>query len=243
MAKLVALETLRNDALARADMANSGLSVAEVNGYVNKAYAKYYDELIKSDAMYNVAQQSITTCLSTDPAAVSVAGVQQLDTYKLPADFYETKGLDVNLGGQQMLTARRINWHDRNVLKFWGTTGWFFGQAVCYYLRDGFMIYVPIPQAAFTVTHWYYPVARTMAADTDTVDVLNGGDDFIALATAMQLARKEESWDMYGSLKGDLGEEMGRVQAMAPKRDAAEPPRVTETSRRNVYRSMRGARY
>ena len=32
-------------------------------------------------------------------------------------------------------------------------------------------------------------------------------------------------------------------QAMAPKRDAAEPPRVTETSRRNVYRSMRGARY
>jgi len=245
VAKLVSLETLRNAAYAKADLPNSGngpVSIGEANGLINAAYAKYYDELIKSDAMYKVARQSITTASATDPAAVLVNGVQVLDTYKLPPDFYETKGLDINLGGQQMQTGRRVNFHDRNLYKFWGTTGWFFGQWILYYLLDAFMVYVPIPQGPFTVTHWYYPVAQTLSSDTDVVDLLNGGDEFVSLHAAMQMARKEESFELVAALKGDFADEMQRIREMAPKRDAAEPPRVTETSRRRGYWPSRAGR-
>lgn len=246
MAKLVSLAALRTDAYARADLPPSGsgpVDQEEANGYVNKARTKYYDELIQADAYYNVGQQVITTASPSDPAAVIGANGQQiLDTYKLPPDFYETKGLDINLGGQQMQTGRRVNWHDRNLYKFWGTTGWFFGQWILYYLRDGFMIYVPIPQGPFSVTHWYYPVATTLSADTDTVDVLNGGDDYIALYAAMQMARKEENFELYNALRSDFAEEVTRVKAMAPKRDAAEPARVAETSRRRGYWPSRAGR-
>lgn len=243
MAKPVSLLELRIDAMNRADLAGSvyaTVQAAELNKYVNKGAAKYYEELVKADEMYNVAQQTITVASATDPAAVFVNGVQQLDTYSLPPDFLATKGLEASLGGQQMLTGRRVEWRDRNIYKFWGTTGWFFGQALLYYLRDAFLIFVPTPQAAFAVTHWYTPTVATLVDDADTVDVLNGGDDFIALYAAMQLARKEESWEMYQALKGDLADEMVRVQSMAPKRDAAEPRRVTETARRSsVWRGSR----
>lgn len=242
--KLVTLESLRNDALLRADAVKANPhSVAEVNGYVNKGYSKFYDELIKANADYNVGQQLITTGLITDPAAVLVNGVQQMDTYKLASDFYRHRGHDISYGAQTADTSKRVMWADRNQYKYWGTVGWFYGgEKILYYLRDNFQIFVPIPQGPFAVTAWYYPVAKTLNGDSDSIDVLSGGDDFIATYAAMCMARAKERWGLYNALKQDFGDEMQRISCMAPDRDANEPPRVQETCRRR-YGGWSGGGY
>jgi hypothetical protein len=236
VARSVTLQELRDGALDLADELNSGVIAPQLaNRLVSQAYSKYYDELIKSGEDYSILQQTIVTAVSTDPAATNDPSI-----YKLPGDHYETRGLDANLGGQQYATMHRTNWNDRNLLRLWGTTGWFVGIPLRYMLLGSCLRFDPVPTSSFTVTHWYYPVAPTLSQDTQTVDVLSGGDLFIECYAAGLIAQRQESFELADRLFQRASEELERGREMAQTRDAAEPPRTTEVQRRSVFRSRWG---
>jgi hypothetical protein len=231
--RTIALSELRDGAFDLADeLASGAIPIPTANRWVNQAYAKYYDILIKSGADYSVRQQVITTNLASDPAATTDTSV-----YLLPGDHYETRGLDANLGGQQYVTMHRLTWADRNRFKLWGTTGWFVGIPLAYLVIDKCLQFSPIPTSAYSVTHWYYPVAPIMAQDGQTVDVLSGGDLFIMTYAAALMTLRQESFELSDRLNNLAEAELARAKDMASDRDANEPPRVQEVCRRgNQFR-------
>jgi hypothetical protein len=235
VARRVSLQELREGTFDLADEINSGvISTQSANRWINQAYAKYYDELIKSGEDYTILQQQISTTLSTDPSSTSDPSV-----YLLPGDFYKTRGFDANLGGQQYVTMHRFNWNDRNIYKLWGTTGWFIGTPLNYRIMGSAVQFMPIPQGVFVVTQWYYPVAPILSADAQMVDVLSGGDLFVEAYAAGLIAQRQESFDLADRLFAKAAEELQRAKDMSTDRDAAEPPRVSETVRRG-YGFRRG---
>jgi hypothetical protein len=229
MPRSVRLVDFRDAALDLADELNSDvIPTATVNRWVNQAYGKYYDILIQSGEDYSVKQQLIYTNTPSDPAATSDPA-----TYRLPGDFYKERGFDANLGGNQYTSMHRFNWNDRNLYKLWGTTGWFIGRPLFYAIVDASIIFMPIPQGPFYVTHWYYPVAPLMTQDEHCVDVLSGGDLFVTLYAAGMIAQRQESFELSDRLFAQAEQELVRARDMSTDRDAGEPPRVTETVRRN----------
>jgi hypothetical protein len=228
VSQTVTLQELRDGAFDLADELNSGvIPVQSANWYINHAYRKLYDVLIKSGEDYNLLTQIITTNSPSDPAATSDVSV-----YKLPGGFYKTLGFDANLGGNQYVTLHRFNWNDRNVYKLWGTTGWFIGQPLNYRIQGNCVQFMPIPQGPFQVTQWYYPVAPKLSQDSQAVDVLSGGDLFIVAYAAGLMCQRQESFESADRLMAMADKELDRIRDMASDRDAAEPPRVTETIRR-----------
>jgi hypothetical protein len=221
------LQQLQQDALLRADMVNSSfVTPQELTRYINQGITELYEQLCVASQDYYLSNVNIQTNSTTD-------------TYALPADFFWLRGVDINLGGQQVCPARRFNWEERDIYKLQGT-GWYWGQTFAYDLRGNTIVLFPAPQGIYGVVLWYYPIAPTLSAPDDTFDAVNGWDELITLSCAIKMLTREESWEAVDRLKQDYAEQMRRVQSMAPKRNAGQPPRITDLFRgTNPYRQRR----
>jgi hypothetical protein len=220
----VSLQQLQTDALIRADMVNSplyptGAGVTDLNRLINQGITEFYDLLIASGEDYYLSSTTIATVSTTD-------------TYALTNDFLAVKGVDINLGGQQYFSGLRFNWADRNLYKLAGT-GWFYGQPVYYDLRGQNIVFMPAPQGIYTITVWYYPVPPVLSALSDTLDGVNGWDELVTLSAAIKMLKREESFDAADRLVADYAACKARIQSRASKRNAGEPPRVTDIRRGN----------
>lgn len=224
MAQSSTLQQLQQDALLRADMLNTQFaSIPELTRYINQGIRELYEQLCVSSQDYYLSQATITTSNGTD-------------TYPLPPDFFWLRGVDVNLGGQQLFPARRFNWEERDAYKLQGT-GWYWDQPVWYDLRGPNIVTLPAPQGVYSLLLWYYPTAPTLSASDDTFDAINGWDELITLSAAIKLLTREESWDAVDRLKQDYAETKARVQSMSTKRNAGQGPRITDVFRgRTPYR-------
>lgn len=220
----VSLAQLQQDALLRADMVNSptypvAAGVNDLNRLINQGITEYYDLLIASGEDYYLSSTTISTISTTD-------------TYALTNDFLAIKGIDINLGGQQFFSGIRFNWADRNLYKLTGT-GWFYDQPVYYDLRGQNIVLMPAPGGVYSVTVWYYPVPPVLSNLSDTLDGVNGWDELVTLSVAIKLLTREESFDAADRLKQDYATCKARIQSRASKRNAGEPPRVTDVRRGN----------
>ncbi len=220
MARNVTLLSLRTQAKQRADMVNSSfVSDSEWNSYINASATELYDILVSAYADYYVSTGSLSILNGTD-------------TYSLPTDFYKLLGVDLVIDANgNAVTLKPYNLQQRNAFLFtptWNTVGLAYLR---YHMQGQSIKFVPMPTTAQTVRILYVPALATLSGDSDTLDGVDGWEEFIVIDSAIKAKQKQE--DDVGTLQGQKGAIIRRITEMAANRDAGSPEVV-----RDVTKSM-----
>jgi hypothetical protein len=207
MALNVTLLDLRTQVRDRADVKHSTfVTDTEINSYINSAYAELYDMLVKSTEDYYIVSAPIVFNGAVDKVA-------------LPSDFYKLNGVDYSINGI-VQPMEKFVFQDRN--KYVYNT-----NVVRYRIVKDSIVLKPLP-AAQTITIWYTPSITPLTSDGDTVDGVNGWEDWIVLSAAIVCLIKEES-----DVSMLLAEQAGlskRIKEMSINRDQGKPERVTDVT-------------
>ncbi len=170
----VTLTVLRDRIRQRADMENATdfIPDSELNTYVNSAYKELYGMLLHHDMMRTETTQSIT-----------ITGAA---SYSLPSDYFVTIGVfEVIDTEHRRIPRSRVQ--DR---PFAGVTN--AGDAYEYRTANDSIELYPHPTAG-TYVHIYVPLITELSADSDTMNGVNGWEEFIILDAAIKCLHKEES--------------------------------------------------
>lgn len=211
MAREVSLLELRTRAQQLAQMENSTfITTAEWNDYINVAFAKYHTLLVESRGMDRfVKSASISTFAGNA-------------SYPLPADHFETMGIDINFNSFTN-TMTPFQFEQRNWYK---NAGWGPNQPVAYRIVGNNLTFIPTPNGPFSLTHWYIPAAVKLTLDTDKFDGVDGWDQFVCWEVVAMALAKEESDNSYASSQA---QQWGTIIAQAaPNRDAEHAPRARD---------------
>lgn len=203
----------------RADMVNSQFCTdAELTSYINQSYFELYDLLVQKygDNYY----------VQTPYVFVTNGTAFQ---YALPADFYKLLGVDLALANTQdsFVTIKPFMFSDRNryavpnFQSFYGVTN------LRYRLNGPNLWLTPVPAANQTIRLWYVPRMMTLTAGSDTADGISGWTEYIICDAAMKALNKEES--DCSILMADKAGLIARIEAAGENRDAANPPKVSDT--------------
>jgi hypothetical protein len=215
MAKTATLASLRTTIRQRCDQENSSfVSDTELNGYINASYAELYDILVSRFEDYYT-----TTSTETVTAGNS--------SFSVPADFYKLRGVDRQIGSSSDFYAllkfnfSERNWRNRRLNRS------LFGQSnINYRLVGNNVELVPEDHAPGTYKLWYIPAFTTLTSDTDTVDGVNGWEEYIVVDACIKCLEKEES-DVSTFIRQKALLE-ARIEEMASNRDLDQPERVTD---------------
>src|SRR5688572_30382482 len=197
------------------DMENSNfVSASEWLAYVNDGYKELYDLLVSKFEDYYTVSSLFTVA----------AGAT---SYSLPAAFYKLRGLDRSAGGGDWYALNQFNFQNRNrssaAPRFQGVT-----PAVEYRILGSSLIFSPDNLAPGDYRLWYVPLATTLTSTADTVDGVNGWENYIEVCAAMSALVKEES-DVSALVlqRQNLGR---RIEEMAANRDVGAPQQVTDVT-------------
>lgn len=214
MARTATLTTLISDTRRAADMEGSTfVSDAEITRYLNQSATELYDLLVEKAQDFYVTSGTVSV----------VAGTS---SYALPAAFYKILSVEVPLGGENPYILSPFAWSDRYK---YSDEGWGRGP-VAYQVRGGNIHFVPEPEGSYTVTVWYIPAFTDLSAGGDTLDGVNGWEEYVTTDAAIKCLRKEESDVSLLMAQKELLRE--RVLKMA-HRDQGEPNRIIDVRGRN----------
>lgn len=222
MAKSVALSTMIQQAREASDMVGSAfVTDAEVTSLINTYIAELYDLLVQS---YGPAYYADSYTFST---------VAQQRDYDLPTspstghDFYQLLGVDVDLGGGDIVSAQPFDFYSRN--RFSQDTSYVRGQPVYYRLHGGQIWLIPTPSTVMAVTIHYVPTAPTLSSAPGGVsswDGINGWERYVIVSAAIAMLQKEESDPSI--LLAERQSLLSRIQSMSKHRDAGMPERIVD---------------
>lgn len=211
------LLNLRNDVIDRANIesatgvSNAMFSTAMLNEYINQSAARLYNKLVKARGQeYFVASAPLATS-------------NGVDTYAIDATFFELLGIDVTIGGETYACVP-FTFLERNKYKTVGT--WSAEYPIFYRLQGQNVKFIPTPTGVFQCMVWFVPVSPRMVGDGDTIDGINGWEEWVVCDVASKILRKQglDASDHIGA-REDLNQE---IEAMAHARDAGNPERVTD---------------
>lgn len=211
----IALSVLRTRAKQRADLENSDfIEDSEWLTYINGSYARFYDMLVGRFVDWYVE----------DPLDFTVSSGS---TYALPFDFYKLLGVDRLVSGSDYVALRPFNFADRNKRRASDAFRGLYPN-VQYRIMGTNLRFTPEDQATGDYRLWYVPTYTPLSADTDTIDNVNGWEDWIILDAARKALVKEES-DITAVVM-ELRELEKRIEEMAQQRDIGETDRITDVS-------------
>jgi hypothetical protein len=219
MARTATLLELRTQARQRADMVGSNfVSDTELTGYINSSAAELYDLLIAQFEDYKVTSGNISVVPSTS-------------SYSLPTDFYKLLGVDLVVDSQgNAVTLKPFVFAERNAYMFtptWNVVGLAYLR---YHMIGDSIRFVPVPNQTQTVKLWYIPALTKLSADADTLDGVNGWEEYVVVDAAIKmLAKEESSTEVFQKQKKEL---IDRINKMAANRDPGSPTRVTDGTKR-----------
>ena len=218
MAYTVSLDTLSQRVLQRANLQGAARFIdrAELADYINGSISEWVDEVRGTtwNGTYNRSTQTIAT----------VNGTQ---TYALAAGFLSLISVDVAISGGVVVSARSYQEEERNVFRNLPTlAGWGIAQPIYYQLQGSNISFIPIPSGVFSVAVNYAPTAPTLVAGTDTLDSINGWEEFIVLDAAIKCVIKAGQNDTVALLTGRLETQRARIRSLAPRRDQQFAERV-----------------
>lgn len=209
------LQQLIADVRSRADQQDASsqqfVSDSEITEWLNQAWTLVYDELIKSGDHYYLSNDVQTT----------TGGV---DTYALPADFYQLRGLDYQAGGRYF-NAHAFNWERRNDWTLFAGI-WVWPMQLNYALTGNNLLLRPPPPGGLGIKIWYYPVAERMVNPTDTIDGVNGFEVFAVALAAKKCADKESNSELAAACEMEMAQQLAHIRTMATRRDATSAPVV-----------------
>lgn len=178
MARTYTRAEIRTRVRQRADVENdTHVTDTEIDGLIDVNYPKFWDILTASAPPdYFSTTQTITT----------VAGTL---AYALPADFYKTRRVVVDLGSSNYRPLEPLS------------------ESLIQSFR-------PV-DAVHTVLHYYTPNCAKLASDASTIDGYNGWEELLVLDCAIDIKAKRE--EPSGYLVSRRNELMQRIVSMAPR--------------------------
>lgn len=212
----ITLAELRLQARQRADMENSEfIKDSELTSYINNSIAELHDILCEAyGADYFVKSTSEQQTVVGQAA------------YDLPDDFYELRGVDIRLNGQDWINVKRFNFNERNRFSgfnVWDTTGL---SNVRYRLVGGQIQFNPTPDQTADFIIWYTPVATKLVDDSDTLDDFNAYSEYVIVDAAIKMLQKEESDVTVLVIQKQALEK--RIRDKSQNRDAGEADTVSD---------------
>ncbi len=211
MAYLVTLTTLSERVLQRANMEGASLFVKpyELTDLINGSIAEWVDEVRGTtwNGTYTRAPYAMTTVSGTA-------------SYALPLDFLTLLSVDVAISSGVTISARAYQEEQRNTFRNLPLTGgWGMSQPIYYQIQGTKLAFMPTPQAAYAITVNYVPTAPLLADPDDTIDSINGWEEFIVLDAAIKCMIKAGQNESVGVLSGRLEQQRQRIRSLAPRRD------------------------
>jgi hypothetical protein len=184
----------------------------DLNSYINQAYREFY-RLVRIHVP-DEAFHSISTVTTT--ASVS--------TVALPTTFVSLLGVSAYIEDTWVPLLRyEFNERDETCPEDTWTA-----DRPRYRLRGSTLHLVPTPEAAYRLRIHYVATAATVTTG-GSIDGINGWEDFIVTASALEVAQKDQDWELWDRLMARKGQQQAHLETMATMRDMARPPRVTRT--------------
>lgn len=216
MPKTVTLTSLTDQAKQRADMVNSSfVSATEWTQYINNSWCELYDLLISA---YGSDYYSSTDTITTVSGTAS---------YALPADHYKTVGIDYVVSSTEKYPLDRYAFRDRNLRNNAYLNRSYF-PSYKYRITGNNVVLSPTPNEIITLEHIYIPVAQEMTIGADTIDGVNGFEEYIVVDAAIKALQKEES-DV-SVLMAQKDRLRKRLEEMAEDRNAGDSDMVTDVT-------------
>jgi len=190
------------------------ISDAELTSFINASYSELYDILVSRFEDYYT-----TSTTSTVASGAS--------SFAVPADFYKLRGVDRQVGSNTDYYALlKFNFNQRN-RRNRGLQRNLSGQFdTKYRLVGGNVELIPEGGVAGTYKIWYVPTFTALSADGDTLDGVNGWEDFVIVDACIKCLEKEESsTTTFEKQKAGLEK---RIEKMAMQRDFDQPDSITD---------------
>lgn len=197
---------LRERAKSESDNVGQGfVSDAEWNEFIGQSYLELYGLVTEAYGNdYNVQSPNTGYTFTTD-------GVNQF--FALPTNFFKLLGVDLQITGSagNWVSLKPFTFGERNSLSNWNSS---------------------IPMAGQVIRLFYVPKATLPVLDNDTIEGVNGWEEYVVVDAAIKAMAKEES---------DVSVLMARKKALIARlnsetqnRDSGEAVRISLTrGRRN----------
>ena len=217
---LTTLATVTLQAQQRADMVNSGfITPAEWTSMINASYQELYGILIT--AYGEDWEFTATYNFNSD-------GVNEM--FALPSDTFKIMGVDCQWQAgntSSNVTLKRFNMRERNrfAAPFYAALPGVPFIAPMYRIQGGNIWFKPIP-AVLPFMVYYAPRLQILVNPTDTLDGVNGWEEYIVCDAAIKAMQKEESdCSVLMAQKMAL---LKRINDEAANRDIGDPATVTD---------------
>jgi len=227
MASFVSLQTLINRTLQRAskegsiDYTNAGnkfCTAAEITDLLNSSLATEVYDLLRINVGENYFRRTFT--FFTQQGTLN---------YPLPGDFLSLISVDVWLGGNYPISAKRFYENQRNMLRT-VPFGWSAAYPVYYQLQGSgvraSIAFRSAPSAGFKIDLNYCPTCPTLVNLIDQYDDVNGWSEIAVLDAATKLLIKSNELEKAQYLEQRKEKMKLRIAAMGPMRTAGEPETV-----------------
>lgn len=228
MANTVNVSDLITLSRQRANMeASQFVTDAEIVSLLDRGYKELYDLLVQTYQEYFLTSTLVTLVAGTD-------------NYPLPADFYKLQGIDyiTQNSTNSRWTMRPFMFNERNQYQSSAYLFSFSNTNLRYLISGSNLKFRPIPIQSGTIEVFYVPVPKTLTASStpgpteqNSIDAVNGYDEYVILDAAVNMLNKEESDST--ALRAMKEETTQRIIKSAADRDIGQPQRVTDVSSQN----------
>lgn len=196
------------------------VSQAEVTDLLNVALATEVWDLLLQFVGENY-------CRSPQPFTLMTVGGTFV--YSVPQNMRSIVSVDLWLGGQYPVSARRYSEDMRNALRGY-PLGWNAAYPAFYELQ-GFgsnqsIVFRPTPNLGFQVDINYIQNCPVLSNLTDIWDDVNGWSELAVLDAAAKLCVKDGQLDVAQYLGAQKERMIQKIRAAGPNRHAGEPERV-----------------
>lgn len=218
--RTVSLTTLRSRVRWRTDTERevSRFPDAELDDCINEAIAQFHSEIVRADGQ------------GVEEASTSFMTVANTDTYPLPAVFLELRGVILTSFGYKR--TLRV-WSEIDVDLIANDDLWVNNDCISFYRLVGQNIQLMgMPKAAFRVDVKYVQTAVKLVAPSNTVDGVNGLEEYVVAWAGERFALKNRDWELNGALKAEREEIVDRLRALISNRNDAEPAHFEDGARR-----------
>jgi len=242
---VVTLATIRTVVRQQADMTNSQfVTDAELTGYINSSYQELYgliaqkfgNDYFTSGSPDNWFQFLTDGVSSSYPLPDGTATYVLKDGSTVAPAFFKLLGVDLQVaptsGQDGWLTIKPFPFVERNRFSFPNVQAAYGRRTSLRYRVNGNRIWItPVPSGGQNIRLWYVPRFVPLVNGTDTLDTVNGWEEYIIIDSAIKAKDKEESDTSV--LMARKAEIVRRMESEAENRDAGSPSTVGDSRRYN----------
>lgn len=230
--RTVSLTTLRSRVRWRTDTERetSRFPDTELDDCINEGIAQFQSELVRADGQ---GVQEASTFFMT---------VNGTDTYALSASLLEVRGVTATSPG---FTRNLRVWSEIDVEILANADIWINGNGngIGFYRIVGDNIQLRgMPRSAFRVDIKYVQNAVKLVLPANTVDGVNGLEEYVVCWAGERFALKNRDWELNGALKAEREEVVDRLRALVSNKNASEPDTFQDGAR-NTLRGWRRGPY